>query len=135
MGNYTQLRFHAELKDLTPRDEQTIRWMVDSKGIRKEDMDLPDHELFDQWRITMLFKCNQYQVPTFQKIKETLVLNTHAEIKNYESEIELFLDWIKPFVKKGLLEKETYAETQYCEYTGWKYYFLDKIIDEQIYEQ
>ena len=40
-------------------------------------------------------------------------ISTRSNIKNYENEIETFLEWIKPFIAGGSGNREMYAITIY----------------------
>ena len=133
MGMYTRLKFHAELKDLSEKEIDAIKWCISNEDFDKFPYsDL--HPFFKQRRALLLFTCDAKIKPIFINKNDIWVLNTDAEIKNYKGEIELFLDWIKPFVKTGMHVSEAYAETQYEEYEGYCYYYLDRVEDRQTCE-
>jgi hypothetical protein len=133
MGMYTSLEFHGILQNLSKKEVDAIKWIYTFDEEFKPI--LPKHEFFTKMRANMIFTCNDYMKPRFVKKDENFyVLETHAEIKNYEGEIELFLDWIKPFVFNGLLEDEAYAQTQYEEYEDYCYYYLDRVENKQTYD-
>jgi len=49
------------------------------------------------------------------RISKTWHISTRSNIDNYNNEIEKFLKWIKPYVKKGSGKKDIYAITINCD--------------------
>ena len=117
MGYYTELIFKAELIGLKESDIKAIEW-INGKHHKNQYESvnpdwLPKHPFFKEMRADMITQCDRIKVPLFYKTDpDTYILDSHAEIKNYESEIELFLNWIVPFIKKGLLENDICAKTK-----------------------
>lgn len=105
MGMYTELHFNSELKKDLPEDVlKTLQYMIDHEN---EPTDLPEHELFKCDRWTMLFTCDSYYFDAdthstlrFDEISNAYYLCVRANLKNYDSEIEKFIDWIEPYLKK-----------------------------------
>lgn len=102
MGMYTELHFNVELKKGVPSDVLAIlRLML---GEIKRKLDLPDHPLFktDRWKI--MFQCDSYYFKAdthstlrYDEISETWLLCIRCNVKNYNDEIEKFVDWILPY--------------------------------------
>ncbi len=96
MGMYTKLiLFGVDLKpDTPPLVLSTLEKMVQGLPTPLEEpMELPEHGLFLTWRWRFML-CSHSTLSTL----EDRHLTVQCYIKNYESEIELFLDWIAPYV-------------------------------------
>lgn len=103
MGMYTELHFNAELKsDLDPGVYDLLRYMTGQS--ETEPAALPDHELFegDRWRF--MLQCDSYYFPAVtcsrlyldRTSRDSYYLCIRCNLKNYEGEIEAFLDWVRP---------------------------------------
>ena len=124
MGMYTELIFGAELKSDTPIDViNTLKYLVG-------DIDKPDNLLYTEDRNPLMGGSYYFGVNTavtkmyFDKISNAWVLSSRANIKNYGSEIEKFLEWIKPFIDSGSGYKEMYAIVIYEEDETPTLYYL-----------
>jgi len=112
MGYYTKLKFKAKLKQDTPKDvinilkrvivEQDLghkKILFNNKDVFKPDL---NHPFFKCERWYMLFLStnwdNEMQGGKFYEKNGRWVLDLHTEFKNYDSEIDHFFDWIKPFI-------------------------------------
>lgn len=51
-------------------------------------------------------------------------ISTRSNIKNYNNEIQTFLEWIKPYIVCGSGSKDLYAITIYQEDKEPKLYYL-----------
>jgi len=112
MGNYTELKFKAKLKQDTPENVVNILKRVinerdlghDKALFKSEDVFKPelDHPFFKCERWYMLFLStnldDEMQGGRFYEENGRWVLDLHTEFKNYDSEIEHFFEWIKPFI-------------------------------------
>jgi len=101
MGMYTEFVMTARIKDV-PEVVAVLKYMA---GQSDEKPALPDHPLFLAPRWDMLFRCSSYYfVPLsvakfeYDDIGKYWCLISYASIKNYDQEIEKFIDWIKPYV-------------------------------------
>lgn len=101
MGRYTELIFGAKLKKETPQSViNTLRYMVGQ-------IEKPDPLLYDKGRNPLTGGSGYFGVSaskpefTFGALSETWQISTRGNIKNTDSEIEIFLDWIEPFVEVG----------------------------------
>ncbi len=112
MGYYTELKFKAKLKQDAPENVVNILKKVinehnlghDKTLFKSEDVFKPklDHPFFKCERWYMLFLStnwdDQMQGGKFYEENGRWVLDLHTEFKNYDSEIDHFFDWIKPFI-------------------------------------
>lgn len=102
MGMYTELSLDSDLKCDTPEEViQILKYML-----RREDIDmppLPDHPLFATTRWSYMLRCGSayFAAQPDSKLLEVdgdLTINIICNLKNYEDEIEKFLDWIHPWL-------------------------------------
>lgn len=105
MGMYTELHFNVELKPDTPAEVLTIlRYML---GAQEGEPPLPSHPLFHTERWRSMLRCDSYYFSAdtcstlrLDRIADTHFLCVRCNLKNYDAEIEHFIDWIEPFVNK-----------------------------------
>lgn len=121
MGMYTEIIFGAWLKEDLPQDVvDTINILVDADVQKLKDFcqssSAPDHPFFQSDRPWLLQSGGSYYFPQvmrtefqYDKIAEQYSLCFRTNIKNYDSEIEDFLDWIKPYIESGSGDKDFYA--------------------------
>jgi hypothetical protein len=104
MGMYTAFHYYCELKKDVP--EKVVEVLSYMNGDGDEPKELPDHSFFscDRWR--HLFKMGSYYFAaqthsSFRKddITNTYFLTVTSNLKNYDGEIESFIDWISPYVR------------------------------------
>lgn len=102
MGFYTELKFDAKLLRSTPIE---IILLLESL-INLQDSSIPDasfidHEFFDCTSWYKIFLPSQFletQENTLDFQNGRYIISIHSEFKNYDQEIEKFVDWIKPYV-------------------------------------
>jgi len=103
---YTELHFNSELRSDTPKEViKVLKFML--KGLGKEP-ELPNHELFKKgsvWRFmfntdSYYFDADTHSTLRFDIISDSYYLCLRFNIKNYNSEIENFINWIKPYTNK-----------------------------------
>jgi len=113
MGMYTELIFDATLKKDTPEEVINIlKYMIsdDLNNIPK----IPKHDFFKATRWKYLFKSPAYlRKLWFNDDLKTWIISARSNIKNYDSEIEKFLDWIKPYIECGSGSRDFYAIVLY----------------------
>ena len=105
MGMYTELHFNAELRrDTPPEVLEVLRFML---GEVEAQPQLPDHALFSAPRWRMVFRCDSYYFDAdthstlrFDDISCSHYLCIRANLKNYDDEIDKFVDWITPYLDK-----------------------------------
>lgn len=107
MGMYTELHFNAELKQTTPQEVlQVLRHMLNAPGAPARDaLTLPAHPLFSTDRWGFMLTCDSYYFAaqthstlTYDEITKTHYLCIRCNLKNYDQEIEKFIDWVSPYV-------------------------------------
>lgn len=119
MGMYTELVISTMIKD----DPEVVGALKTMLGEQEDIKDLPKHPLFStpRWRI-MLICSSHYFVPIsvhafrYNEIAKAWALVTRSDFKNYDNEINLFIDWIKP-----------YLDCSYGEMVGYFRYEEDEI--------
>ena len=104
MGMYTALHFYSELN--VPKDSMVadiLKYMVGDTEEMPEM--LPDHELFksDRWRVMLRMDSYYFDEDTHSTLRwddngESYYLNIRCNLKDYDSEIEKFIDWIMPYL-------------------------------------
>jgi hypothetical protein len=121
MGMYTELIFGAGLKKDTPTDViETINRLI--AGGDCKDFDFPEHVFFSKPRRLMIVSgCSTsfpaHVPPTFRydNTCQIWALQFRSNLKNYDGEIESFLDWIAPYIEKGSGNQDFYAIVMYEE--------------------
>ncbi len=97
---YTELVLSTSVKD-DPAVVEVIKFM--GSDSRAAPLTPPDHPLFatDRWR-WMLRSCSHYFTPMtvfcFERndIAKSWSLIVRCDLKNYDNEIEKFIDWLSP---------------------------------------
>lgn len=140
MGMYTELIFGATLKENTPTYvTQALNCVINDNV----DGKLSDEakEFIDAYSLSKLIWCSSYYFGAhdnkpscvFDKIANHWCISFRANCKNYQGEIEKFIEFIKPYVEYGSGPTNIFAIVQYEEDdyptlygTGGKYEYLDK---------
>ena len=102
MGMYTELVMGVEI---VPDEKvlQKLEYMLDND---KPDVEIK-HPLFsDETRWNYMLMCDSYYFDgqtdsklVHDSVCRTHYLNVRCNLKNYSDEIELFLDWLCPYIK------------------------------------
>lgn len=129
MGMYTEIIFGAGLKAKLPEViVSTIKKLVAGEDLKETT---PDHPFFKSKRPWLLRSGGSYYFPGtvepkfwFDDIAKQWFLHFRTNIKNYDSEIEKFLDWIKPYIEEGVGERNFYAIVTYEESVAPTIYYL-----------
>lgn len=107
MGMYTQLRCNIDIKRDTPLEViNMLKYMVGDLDIdlrHFEGFDSLKHPLFQSHRWHMLFTCSSayfddWEEPQLIECDDYYQLTVCSNLKNYDSEIQKFWDWIKPYI-------------------------------------
>lgn len=108
MGMYTELVFNAELAEATPKEI-----IIGLGAIREgnfEPLGETENPFFKKPRWRSVFCCcsfyfTAFSVFHFEKddISNTWWIGIKSSLKNYDGEIEAFLDWIKPHLAKNYM--------------------------------
>ncbi len=115
MGTYTKFAADFELKKNTPNEVlETLLYMY---GMGVQPGQLPDHKLFstNRWA-KMVYGSDSGLAGSrfgFDREEGSWKVRVRCNLKNYDSEIELFLEWIYPYMATkgfiGYIHSETRA--------------------------
>ncbi len=101
MGMYTELVMATRIK----AESEAVQILQHLINDAEAPENLPVHPLFATPRWRMLFSCNSYFfVPRsiakfeYDDIGGYWCLISRADLKNYDQEIEKFIDWIGPYL-------------------------------------
>lgn len=114
MGMYTGLVLDARLKNTITTDVTEVLGFMIRSGEGREPL-VPDHDLFQTSRWVWMLNGDSAYFPVERRPilarpalygrHETGVptlLSVGFSIKNYDSEIEKFLDWLTPYLEEGI---------------------------------
>lgn len=113
MGMYTQLTLAVELK----KDKEMLDIL--NKMIKMDYSELTllsAHPLFECPRVSCIFHCGSYyfNAEPFVKLVDNEIrttLTTCFNLKNYDDEIQKFLDWLCPYIEtEGYIGTYRYEE-------------------------
>ena len=116
---YTELIFGASLKKETPNSViNALKYMLGEIEDKPFDFPLPNG------RCESLFQYGSYYFAInepvkkmwFDEVDKQWHISTRSNLKNYEGEIEAFLDWIKPYIESGSGRRKMYAIVLYEEF-------------------
>jgi hypothetical protein len=135
MGMYTEIIFGAGLQENLPDDiRKIIQALVNGDELPAKK---PDHPFFNSQRTWLLRSGGSYYFPGtvepkfwYDDIANQWFLHFRSNIKNYDSEIEKFLDWIKPYVEQGTGYRGFYAIVTYEESNEPTIYYLRDAVNE-----
>lgn len=104
MGMYTEFHFNAELKQNVPLEVVAVlRFML--SNAKEYVGDLPDSPLFETDRWRWMLQMSSYYFPAdtgstlrFDSISKSYFLSIRCNLKNYDNEIDKFVEWITPYV-------------------------------------
>lgn len=118
MGMYTEINVCFDLRQDVSMDVVGILHALIDDVELPSLVVLPKHEFFrcDRWK--MVCCCGSYyfdglthSIMSFDMISKTWKVNIRANLKNYDSEIEKFLDWLVPYIKTcGFIGYARYEE-------------------------
>lgn len=101
MGMYTQLVMACSVKN-NPEAVHVLKFLIDPHD---DKFEVPDHPFFrtDRWRWLFVMSSHYFTPSTSQKfeyneVAEAWSLITCSNLKNYDNEIEKFIDWISPYL-------------------------------------
>lgn len=116
---YTELIFGASLKNIPDDLERALDCVINDNP----DITAAAQDLIDTYSLNKIFWGSSYyfgahrNTPTFEydEIGNHWVLSTRANCKNYQEEIEKFLEYIKQYVEYGSGPNDIFAYVQYEE--------------------
>ena len=117
MGMYTEMVMAVELKNDTP---QQVRDVLGSMtGVEEVEYSTPNHPLFQaaRWKWMLNGDSAYFEGDSRSTLTEKYLgyhtLTIRCNIKNYDGELEKFLEWITPYVSsKGFAGYTRYEETE-----------------------
>ncbi len=129
MGMYTELIFGASIKKDAPKEViNTLHYLVNGKKLYEEveiEKSVTDGTNVLNGGGSYYFGvCDGVAKMWFDDIRKEWIVSSRTNIKNYGSEIQTFLEWIKPFIDSGSGDKEMYAITIYEEQSEPTIYYL-----------
>jgi hypothetical protein len=103
MGMYTELNCAFKLRKDTPEKViAIIRFMTEER----EKPDVVDHSLFSTARWEEMLQCDSYYFEgdtqstiRFDDCSNRFYVTIRCNLKNYEGEIEKFIEWITPYME------------------------------------
>lgn len=107
MGMYTQLVMGCEIKpEKYPEIKDVLNYMVYGGDEPKE---IPNHPLFMTERWAVMLRCDSFyfDMITHSEIEVSdafVFLSIVTNLKNYNNEIEHFLNWIMPYLDNPIYE-------------------------------
>jgi hypothetical protein len=122
MGMYTELNCAFELKKDTPDSVMAVLlYMLDQRNPEPEAF--PSHPLFTTSRWRMLLTCSSYSFAACEsrtalwldEADDQYHVMIRSNLKNYDGEIEKFIDWITPYIdglEGDFLGYSRYEETE-----------------------
>ncbi len=103
MGMYTELRFFAKIRNPPADVEAVLRCLA---GADKQELPLVaiDHQFFRSSRWAQIGWMDSYHFAAdsgssfrYNKIANAYFLTIQCNLKNYDSEIEKFINWVTPY--------------------------------------
>ena len=95
MGMYTQLVINTKIRDDISNEIINILAFLFNGEELNEDI-IPEHKFFKCQRWELIGRCGYILSATSQY--KGGYLFSKSELKNYNNEIELFIDWLKPYI-------------------------------------
>lgn len=101
MGMYTELVLKCQIKEDAPQEvKDVVNYLF--RNQRKPER-LPDHAFFSCDRWDFIGKsCSYYHHPgVVNDVNDEfgdISIFSRSDIKNYDGEIESFIDWLKPYI-------------------------------------
>lgn len=139
MGMYTELNLGLSLiEDIPDEIVDILKYMLNDQT--ELVTELPNHPLFDfdtcRWRYMLQFDSYYFDARTdssmvFDDIDKKYHLNVRSNLKNYDSEIEKFLDFLEPYIDTfGFIGYMRYEEDEdptliYHTEQGIEYKYID----------
>lgn len=129
MGMYTELIFGASIKKDAPKEViNTLHYLVNGKKLYEEveiEKSVTDgRNVLNGGGSYYFGVCDSVAKMWFDDIRSEWIVSSRTNIKNYGSEIQTFLEWIKPFIDSGSGDREMYAITIYEEQSEPTIYYL-----------
>lgn len=128
MGMYTELIFGAKLKKNTPEEViETLICMIERLAPPVPEpisSGKIDASLFMHYSTSFAVSEPQRFI-VFDDVQKRYIVSTRSSIKNYDKQIETFLEWIKPYIEEGSGAWNMYAIVIYERFAKPDIYYLD----------
>ncbi len=105
MGMHTEFHFNSALKEDTP--EEVINILGYMLGVASLPTDISHHPLFDTDRWGIILEMDSFSFDFkacsrlwFSRVSDQYFLNVRCSPKNYDQEIQHFINWITPYLYK-----------------------------------
>jgi hypothetical protein len=117
MGMYTELNIGVAFKEDTPKEIiDAVKYLL----CKTKEKPCIEHKLFSCTRHKMVLTCDSFAFDSisdskmeYNHIDGQYHLNVRSNLKNYDSEIENFLDFISPYVETdGFIGYYRYEESE-----------------------
>lgn len=119
MGMYTKLSVDIRFRENLP-EEVVAALDIMSCNTFEASHTLPQHDLFKSPRWDFMLLCSSYYHTPFSltkfhkdEISQSYYLTSSSDFKNYNDEIDLFFDFISPYVEDGFLGYSQYEEAEH----------------------
>jgi hypothetical protein len=101
MGTYTELLLKCRIVDGIPEDVNSIlEFLFGSRRVTIPNP-LPDHPFFRLQNWDAIGRsASYYHVPCTSNYYKAPYLFSRSDLKNYQNEIQAFLDWIMPYLNE-----------------------------------
>lgn len=101
MGMYTELVLKVRLEKSIPEDVKNILKFLFSD--KEEPSIIPDHPFFQCERWQCVGRCSSFyhhpeSVSSFNEEGSSYAIFSRSDLKNYDSEIGKFIDWLTPYL-------------------------------------
>lgn len=119
MGMYTKLSVDIRFRENLPEEVvSALNFMSGNKDYVSQA--LPEHDLFKTPRWDFMLLCSSYYHTPFSltkfhkdEISQSYYLTSSSDFKNYNGEINLFFDFIAPYVQEGFVGYSQYEEAEH----------------------
>lgn len=130
---YTELIVGAKLKQETPVEVIHILSFMLGENTPCPPLDVSrefDHKFFKTERWRFMLSCSSYyfgfpkstSVFKLDEINGSYVISTRSSFKNYDNELELFIDWFRKYVDCGSGQHDIFAMSIYEEEREYTFY-------------
>lgn len=135
MGMYTELNINVNFQSDTPDNIiDILKYMLGDIS----EVTTTSHPLFSTERWTLMLTCDSYYFDgvthssiVYDSISKEYALSVRSNFKNYNNELELFLDFIQPYLSTtGFIGYHRYEEYEdptliYNDNDGINYKFVE----------
>ena len=99
MGMYTEFVLKCEVKDNLPDNVLSVLNFLFNWEDEPNELMIPKHPFFKCQRWRMIGHCSSYyHVPFVSSRFADGYIFSRSDHKNYDGEIDKFLDWIRPYI-------------------------------------